>query len=49
MLIFSLHGHLDLDQLYNYGLTGDYVDAASDLGAASELFAKVSCLVVLDY
>ena len=27
--------------------TGDYVDAASDLGAASELFAKVSCLVVL--
>ena len=47
VLIFSLHGHLELEQLYNYFFTGDYVDAASDLGAASEMFAKVSCLLVL--
>ena len=45
--IFSLHGHLELDQFHNHLFTGDYVDAASDLGAASEMFAKVSCLLVL--
>ena len=35
------HGYLEFDQLYNYLFPGDYVDAASDLGAASEMFAKV--------
>ena len=36
------HGYLEFDQLYSYLFPGDYVDAASDLGAASEMFAKVS-------
>ena len=42
LIACEYHGHLEFDQLYNYLFPGDYVDAASDLGAASEMFAKVS-------